>query len=87
MNILDFIGDKVEYDIDGQIIWSIKKDDMQMLLEVRGWGAIQNLFKNKDGTINLEKAEAFQDKMGNWIAEAVNEKILKEKKDRLRFKY
>ncbi len=50
----------------------------QMIAELRGWGAIQNMFKNKDGSINFEGAEKFQDNLGEFIAEAINEKLMRE---------
>ena len=69
----DFIGVKASYDKDGQIIWGENnKGELQMLLNVRGWGAIQNLFKNQ------EIAAKFQDEFGEWITEAINEKLKKE---------
>ena len=68
----DFIGEKATYDEWGQIIWGHKGEDMQMLLDLRGWGAIQQLFKDQD------KAANFQDELGQWIAEAINEKLQKE---------
>ena len=68
-----FIGDKVEYDQHGgQFIWGIHNgEEMQMLLSVRGWGAIQHLFDNQND------AAKFQDEMGEWIADAINEKLNK----------
>jgi hypothetical protein len=50
-----------------------------MIGEVRGWGAIQNLFKNKDGSIDFKKAEDFQDSLGVWIADAIQQKLEKER--------
>lgn len=72
----DFIGDKAEYDKEGQMIWGITKgDEMQMLLNVRGWGAIQNLFPmTKEGQ---NKAAKYQDEVGQWITDAINEKLEK----------
>ena len=81
--ILDFIGEKVKYDtFGGGYIWGIdKKGDHEMIaqvdepqkdyvLSIRGWGAIQNLCKEDD-----TYAERFQDAMGEFIAEAINEKL------------
>jgi len=74
--VIDFIGDSVEYDqFCGTYLWGKKEgsDGMQMIGEIRGWGAIQNLFKT------LQESEEFQDKLGNFIAEAITEKIQREK--------
>jgi len=80
--IKSFIGFKVEYDNQGGgYIWGVKHDDIQMIAQVedveeenavvsiRGWGAIQNL-KNLPCS-----PEEFQDYLGNFIAEAINEKM------------
>lgn len=66
----DFIGDKAEYDKEGQIIWGVTNgDELQMLLNVRGWGAIQHLFDNQNDAAN------FQDEVGQWFTDAINEKL------------
>jgi hypothetical protein len=63
----------------GTYIWGVDKDGgHQMIAELRGWGAIQNMFKNEDGSINFEDAEQFQDEMGKFIVEAINEKLNKQ---------
>lgn len=88
MKVIDFINGKVEYDKNGGQYFWIKdpKRGSQMLAEMRGWGAIQNLFiagiksheSLKNGTY-LHEAGKFQDMIGDFIAEAINEKIEREK--------
>lgn len=78
--IKDFIGKSVWFDDYGcQYLWGKQRDGSdQMIGEVRGWGAIQHLFMNKDGSFieNGEKlAEKFQDDLGRFIAEAITEKL------------
>ena len=76
MEIEKFIGEKAEYDDDGQYIWGVDKEgNHQKLADLRGWGAIQNLFKKYGGEIDLEKAEQFQKELGEWIADAINNKL------------
>jgi hypothetical protein len=78
VKITDFIGNKVWFDAGAGYIWGEEKDGgCQMIGEVRGWGAIQNLFKNKDGSIDFKKAEDFQDGLGAWIADAIQQKLEK----------
>lgn len=68
ITIKSYIG-KTQFDIESGVIWGEKNGKLQMVAEVRGWGAIQNMFKfPKD-------AEVFQDAVGNFIADAINEKI------------
>lgn len=61
----------VYYDQYGQYLWSKQDEDggSQMVGEIRGWGALQNAFKTP------EEASKFQDQVGKFIAEAINEKI------------
>jgi hypothetical protein len=61
----------VYYDQFGQYLWSKQDADegSQMVGEIRGWGALQNEFKT------VEEASAFQDEVGKFIADAINEKV------------
>lgn len=70
--IAKWFRDEVYYDPDGVSVFAHtrKNDQVQLVLDVRGWGAIQNLFNH-----NLDKAAKFQDKVGVFIAEAINEKL------------
>jgi len=71
--IKDFIGTAKFDENGGGYIWGVdKQDGHQMIAEVRGWGAIQNLFPD-----DQTKAELFQDELGKFIADAINEKLKK----------
>lgn len=70
-----FLGLYVKYDREGQYFWGIHSNEgHQMVAELRGWGAIQNLFKS-NGKYNIEDAALFQDELGEWIADAINTKL------------
>jgi hypothetical protein len=76
-SITDFINGEVYYDpYGGQYFW-IKQPNggVQMLIEMRGWGAIQQMFKNE------KEAAEYQDKVAKFISDAINEKIQREKGD------
>lgn len=74
-SVIEHIGTAL-YDKEGQIVWAVDKNGgYQRLLDIRGWGAIQHLFKTKDGLIDEQKAMEFQDKIGRFVAFAINEKI------------
>lgn len=79
--IKDLINGKVTYDKHGGLYFWINdpKGGTQMLAEMRGWGHIQNMFKDPEGFIDADEAGKYQDKVGNWIAEAINEKMEREK--------
>lgn len=79
MEIDKFINGKVSYDKEGQYFW-IHGDSngIQMLAELRGFGAIQNMFVKK-GIIDMDAASLFQDEIGKFIAEAINEKMQRSK--------
>ncbi len=68
MTIKEWLKD-VYYDQWGQYLWAKHDDGNQLIGEVRGWGALQNEFKTE-----IETA-VFQDEVGKFIAEAINEKI------------
>lgn len=87
--IHQFIGKKVRYDTWGggyiwgeapeggeQMIAQVEdKPDKRPIASIRGWGAIQHLFKNG------KEAALFQDDLGKWIAEAINEKLERERNE------
>lgn len=83
-HIKSFIGDRVYYDeYGGGYIWGVtgKREEVQMVAQVedveegnavvsiRGWGGIQHL---KNLPCSQEK---FQDYLGEFIADAINEKL------------
>jgi len=70
MTLKEWLKD-VYYDQFGQYLWSKQSEDgdIQMVGEIRGWGAIQQLF----GT--HKECEEFQDQIGKFIADAINEKV------------
>jgi len=66
--ISEYLG-SVQYDRCGQYFWAKHGDKMQLVAELRGWGRIQNMFKT------VSDAADFQDEVGLFIAEAINEKL------------
>jgi hypothetical protein len=64
-----FIG-KAQYDPNAQMIWAMQASGhRQWLVDLRGWGGVQQPFDT-----NLETA-MFQKKLGYWLAEAINQKL------------
>ena len=77
---MDFIGVEVKYDDYGGYFWGVdKKGNQQMIGEVRGYGAIQNLFMNDKTGLDTKAADQFQDELGKFIAEAITEKLDRER--------
>lgn len=75
-SVRNFIGYKVEYDREGQYFWGCdEQGGRHMIAELRGWGAIQNCFKDRKGFVDTDSAAIFQDEIGNWIADAINAKL------------
>lgn len=73
--ITDFISGKVIY--DNQRFWiECKANGIRLLGELRGWGHIQHMkqFYNK-GKIDMGLADKFHDDVGQFVADAINEKI------------
>ena len=85
MKVTDFIGAKATYDERGQTIWGVSKDGTyQKIANVRGWRAIRNIFLTSAGSIDEEKAMNFQDELGKWIVDAINEKLQREANQTIR---
>ncbi len=74
--IAEYIG-TAKFIADAGLILSVKGKDEQHLLDIRGWGHIQNMFK-EGGNIDEKAAGEFQDKVGDFIADAINEKMERE---------
>jgi len=73
MTIKEYIHGPVTYDQDGTYLWiNTNKNGVLMLGEIRGWGHIQNIPEFKG---DLDAAAKFQDEVGKFVADAVNEKI------------
>lgn len=49
--------------------------DRNHVADMRGWGKIQNMFLSNDKSIDNDKAEEFQDALGKYIADAINQKL------------
>ena len=69
MNIEKWLSN-VQYDKYGAHIWNVEQNEgMQLIADVRGWGALQYEFKTE------EEASKFQDEVGEFIAKAIREKV------------
>lgn len=76
--IKEFIGEKVIYSKEAGLLFGVDKfQAIRLIGEVRGWGAIQNLFKDEGWTRDFDKAQKFQDQLGEFLAEAITEKLTK----------
>jgi hypothetical protein len=75
MTIKEYLKGTIHYEPAGQMIFCNKEEMGDSLFltigDVRGWGQIQYLFPN------LNKAAKFQDELGEFIAEAIREKLEK----------
>jgi len=78
MTIKEWFKSGVQYDNEDTQIWAVDKqkdaDYLHHVADVRGWGEMQNLFK-----LDMNKAAEFQDSVGKFIAEAINEKLERER--------
>jgi hypothetical protein len=71
MTIKEFLSQgKFVYDPDFQYIFLVLPNNESIVIaNVRGWGRIKNMF-----TTN-EEAAVFQDNLGKFITEAIQEKL------------
>jgi len=70
-NVRSWIGN-ASYDYNGQMIFRENQGGLRQFIDLRGWGAIRNAFKTE-----IEAAE-FQDAVGEWVTNAINEQIKRE---------
>ena len=83
MKLNEWLKGKFSYDQDGQYIWLVKANEhIDKIADLRGWGAIQQLFKRKDQSIDIQAAGLFQDELGKWVVDALNEKLESETKSK-----
>ena len=76
MKVIDFLKGKFKYDNNGQFIWLIQPNgNYHKIADLRGWGAIQHLFEDKKGKIDMDEAGKFQDEVGEWITSSLNKSI------------
>jgi hypothetical protein len=73
LRVLDWLKN-VKFDGFGTQLWAhdVGSDEISHIADVRGWGTIQNKFKTE------KEASHFQDQIGVFIAEAINEKVVRE---------
>jgi hypothetical protein len=93
--IKKFIGHAKFDEWGGGYIWGNKKEGNEMIaqindfpdgtyevvnevLSIRGWGAIQYMFPS------IEDANEFQNELGKFIADAINEKLERDCKNSLK---
>jgi hypothetical protein len=72
-SVADFIGE-AKFDASSGFIFSHINGGLTPIAEIRGWGRIQNLFKEVPSL-----ADKFQDELGEFITRAINNEIEKEK--------
>jgi len=76
LKITDFLKGKFKYDNYGQNIWLVEPNgNHQKIADIRGWGRIQHFFMDKKGKLDEKKAGEFQDKCGQWVADALNKAL------------
>lgn len=70
MTIEQWLSD-VYYDKWGTHIWNKEDKDggSQLVAEIRGWGRLQHEFQTQ------RESEKFQDEVGEFIVQAIREKI------------
>ncbi len=81
MKIIDFLGTDLEYDNENQHIWGRRNGGIYLL------GVLKTLHSIEEGFISgvklsqkgKQEASDFQQELGKWIIDAINEKIEREK--------
>lgn len=66
MNVKEWLKSGVHYDQSGAFIWT---NNNRHVLDMRGWGELTHFFETP------EEAVKFQDEIGEFVAQAINEKF------------
>jgi len=76
MNVEKFLEGAIFYEEDTQTIWLVQKSDKTEIpiADIRGW----SFFSNE--LMDFGEAVKTQDALGNFIADAIKEKLLRDKK-------
>ena len=70
MTVKEFMKGKVVYNKDTQMFSINKPNNFNpTILQLRGWGFVRNISED------CHEASEFQDEIGEYIAQAINEKI------------
>ena len=72
MKVSEWLSD-LRYDSDGITIEKTINDSSVVILDIRGWSTITNNLGSTD------KAALFQDSVGQFVLEAINEKLENDK--------
>jgi hypothetical protein len=65
-SVKKWLGKELYYSAEGQMIFT---KDHQLVADIRGWGALIHCFET------LNEASDFQDEIGQFIVDAINEKL------------
>lgn len=69
-DVKKYIGNNVHYNADGQMIFCKNPEGgEQLLVDVRGWGRISQMFETQKESMEL------QDNIGEFITEAINQQL------------
>ena len=80
MTLLEFLKGNVKYDKFCQELYLVQENgDLQRIADLRAWEAIRYLFKRDNGSYDTEMSANFHDELGKFIADAVNEKLERER--------
>ena len=76
MKPTDFLGEKVRFKKKDGYFYTKKET---LFCSMRGWAKIYALFHNEDDPTSGFKAREFHKNLGQWIADAINEKLERER--------
>ena len=73
MTVQKWFENGAVYGSDGQVIFAKQgKNILQITADIRGWGYFRHLFETN------EEAIKFEDEIGQFITDAINEKLERE---------
>jgi hypothetical protein len=78
--IIQYLTADINYEaVSGYIIFPTSDLNLRVIAEVRGRGSLDALIQDENGMVNPDKVQELKKELGEFIVEAIKEKLKKEK--------
>ena len=78
--IIQYLTADINYEaVSGYIVFPTSDLNLRVIAEVRGRGSLDALIQDENGMVNPYKVQELKKELGEFIVEAIKEKLKKEK--------
>lgn len=78
--IIQYLTADINYEaVNGYIVFPTSDLNFRVIAEVRGRGSLDALIQDENGMVNPDKVQELKKELGEFIVEAIKEKLKKEK--------